>query len=71
MFARAIGTIPLKEVAVHARPMDDRYIAADGMDVTRAFIDYAAPLVGALPTYASLSATKAKPTRLTAAGSRA
>jgi len=48
------GTIPLHEVAVHARPMDDRMIDASGMFVTKAFLDYAAPLVGPLPEYASL-----------------
>ncbi|MBA2480591.1 MAG: diphosphate--fructose-6-phosphate 1-phosphotransferase [Planctomycetes bacterium] len=56
------GTIPLKEVAVHARPMDDRFIAASGMDVTPAFVAYARALVGPLPAFASLSLTKAKPT---------
>jgi ATP-dependent phosphofructokinase / diphosphate-dependent phosphofructokinase len=65
------GTIPLKEVAVHARPMDDRYIAANGMDVTPAFIDYARPLVGALPKFASLGLAKAKaPARKAAQGAR-
>ncbi|MBA3846062.1 MAG: phosphofructokinase, partial [Planctomycetes bacterium] len=63
-YRAAFGTIPLKEVAVHARPMDDRLISANGMDVTRAFIDYARPLVGELPAYASLNLAKAKPAKL-------
>jgi ATP-dependent phosphofructokinase / diphosphate-dependent phosphofructokinase len=54
------GTIPLKKVAINARPMDDKYIGKDGMSVTRAFHDYAAPLVGELPKYASLAIRKAK-----------
>jgi 6-phosphofructokinase 1 len=55
------GTIPLAEAANHARPMPDNYITKDGFGVTKAFIDYAAPLVGELPTYASLAAKRAKP----------
>lgn len=55
------GTIPLKDVAVHARPMDDKYITKDGMFVTKAFLDYARPLVGELPEYASLTIAKASP----------
>jgi 6-phosphofructokinase 1 len=55
-----LGTIPLKKVAINARPMDDKYIGKDGMSVTRAFRDYAAPLVGALPEYASLSLKRAR-----------
>jgi 6-phosphofructokinase 1 len=54
------GTIPLKEVAVNARPMDEKYIDAEKLFVTRAFYDYAAPLVGELPEYASLTIRKAK-----------
>jgi ATP-dependent phosphofructokinase / diphosphate-dependent phosphofructokinase len=55
------GTIPLKEVAVHARPMDDAFIGADGMSVTPAFHAYASPLVGKLPEFASLKMIPAKP----------
>jgi len=54
------GTIPLKKVAINARPMDDKYIGKDGMSVTKAFYDYAAPLVGELPEYASLTIKKAR-----------
>jgi 6-phosphofructokinase 1 len=49
-----LGTIPLQEVALHERPLPDKYIAADGMGVTRAFGTYIEPLVGALPEYVSL-----------------
>ncbi|HEV2295533.1 MAG TPA: diphosphate--fructose-6-phosphate 1-phosphotransferase [Tepidisphaeraceae bacterium] len=59
-YKSAFGTIPLKKVAINARPMDDRYIGKDGMSVTKAFHDYAAPLVGDLPKYASLTLKKAR-----------
>jgi ATP-dependent phosphofructokinase / diphosphate-dependent phosphofructokinase len=55
------GTISLSEAANHARPMPDRYITKDGFGVTKAFLDYAAPLVGELPAYVSLAARRAKP----------
>ncbi|MCA8986415.1 MAG: phosphofructokinase, partial [Planctomycetaceae bacterium] len=48
------GTIPLQEVANHERPMPDKYINKLGMDVTKAFLEYAKPLVGNLPEYFSL-----------------
>jgi 6-phosphofructokinase len=53
-YRAAFGTIPLQEVSLHERPLPDKYIAADGMGVTRAFQAYIDPLVGALPEYASL-----------------
>jgi 6-phosphofructokinase 1 len=55
------GTIPLKDVANFERPMPDHFISKDGMFVTKAFLDYAAPLVGELPTYANLTIRRAKP----------
>jgi ATP-dependent phosphofructokinase / diphosphate-dependent phosphofructokinase len=54
------GTIPLSEVANHERPMPDNFITKDGFGVTKAFLDYAAPLVGELPQYASLAAKRAR-----------
>ena len=59
-YKSAFGTIPLKKVAINARPMDDKFIGKDGMSVTKAFHDYAAPLVGELPKYASLTIKKAR-----------
>lgn len=56
-----LGTIPLGKVAINARPMDDKYIGKDGMSVTKAFLDYARPLVGELPSYARLTIKKARP----------
>ncbi len=58
-YKSSFGTIPLKQVAINARPMDDKFIGKDGMSVTKAFHDYAAPLVGELPKYASLTIKKA------------
>jgi 6-phosphofructokinase len=54
------GTISLSEVANHERPMPDSFISKDGFGVTRAFLDYIAPLVGELPTYTALAAKRAK-----------
>lgn len=59
-YAMAFGTISLSEVANHERPMPDNFITKDGFGVTKAFLDYAAPLVGPLPTYSSLAAKRAK-----------
>ncbi len=55
------GTAPLGKVANFERPMPDRYIAKDGMDVTKAFMDYIDPLVGELPALGHLNTKKAKP----------
>ncbi len=49
------GTIGLSEVAGRAKPIPDEFINADGMDITPAFLEYAAPLVGELPNYENLS----------------
>lgn len=60
-YAIDFGTISLSEVANHERPMPDNFITKDGFGVTKAFHDYAAPLVGPLPTYVSLAAKKSRP----------
>lgn len=49
-----IGTANLADVAVRAKPMPRSMITKDGFFVTKKFFDYAAPLVGKLPTYATL-----------------
>ena len=54
------GTISLKEVANHERPMPASYLSADGFDVTPAFLHYIAPLIGELPTYTALAARRAE-----------
>ncbi|MHC4871729.1 MAG: diphosphate--fructose-6-phosphate 1-phosphotransferase [Planctomycetota bacterium] len=51
-------TAPLSEVAVRAKEMPAKMISKNGMYVTKAFLDYAAPLVGELPEYVSLDFTK-------------
>jgi len=60
-YESTFGTISLSEVAVHARPMSDQFIAPGGMDVTKAFMSYVRPLVGALPEYVGLTIKRAKP----------
>jgi len=40
--------VPLKKVARETRHMPDRYINKNGNDVTKAFIDYARPILGKL-----------------------
>jgi hypothetical protein len=49
--------IPLTTVAARTRTMDDAFIAPSGSDVTPAFLDYLAPLLGgALPVVQRLRA---------------
>jgi 6-phosphofructokinase len=52
------GTTPLKDVAVHAKPMPDEFINAEGNFVTQACLDYLRPLVGELPNYTRLNYQK-------------
>ena len=40
---------PIENAAKYARSMPDAFIAANGHDVTKAFLDYARPIVGPLP----------------------
>ncbi len=59
-FASTFGTIPLREVANHERPMPANFFTKDGMNVTQKFLDYARPLIGEMPEYASLTMKKAQ-----------
>lgn len=59
-YACSMGTAPLSEVAVRAKPMPDAMINAAGNFPSQTFIDYARPLVGTLPEYAQLKYTRAK-----------
>jgi 6-phosphofructokinase 1 len=59
-YSSRFGTIPLKKVAINARPMNDKYIDEKNLFVTKAFLKYASPLVGELPRYASLRIRKAR-----------
>jgi 6-phosphofructokinase 1 len=54
-------TAPLAKVANFEHQMPDKYIAKDGMDVTKAFMHYITPLVGELPELGELTIKKAKP----------
>lgn len=59
-YAVQYDAVPLKDVAVHAKPMPRKLITKDGMFVTKAFLDYARPLVGELPEYVTLDFSKKK-----------
>jgi len=47
--------VPLSAVARETRHMPARFIRASGTDVTKAFLDYARPLVGPLPAIGRLA----------------
>ncbi len=54
-YAVQYDLVPLEKIAAKTRVMPDPYIAADGLDVTRDFLDYARPLIGsAVPEAARL-----------------
>jgi ATP-dependent phosphofructokinase / diphosphate-dependent phosphofructokinase len=55
------GTISLRDVANAPGRCRTSIIRRDGMFVTKAFLDYARPLVGELPAYADLTIKRAKP----------
>ena len=48
--------VPLKNVAGHTKHMPDSFINKEGNDVTAAFIRYATPIVGKLPTIGKFKA---------------
>ena len=48
-YAVEFKRVPLKNVAKETRHMPDEFINKEGNNVTQAFIDYAAPIVGKLP----------------------
>jgi 6-phosphofructokinase 1 len=50
----SLGTAPLADVALGAKPMPDRYITAAGNFVTGECLEYLRPLVGPLPEYVRL-----------------
>ena len=55
----SLGTAPLAEVALGAKPMPDNFINAKGNFVTPACIEYLKPLVGTLPEYTRLKGVPA------------
>jgi 6-phosphofructokinase 1 len=54
------GKVPLKEVAVSAKPMPAEFFNAEGNHVSSLFTDYIKPLVGELPEFVSLEKIFAK-----------
>jgi ATP-dependent phosphofructokinase / diphosphate-dependent phosphofructokinase len=54
------GKVPLKEVAVSAKPMPPEYFNAEGNHVSGLFIDYMKPLAGDLPEFVRLEKIFAK-----------
>jgi len=52
--------VPLKNVAKETQHMPDKFINKAGNDVTKAFIDYAAPIVGKLPKIGRLKGVPVK-----------
>ena len=53
-----LSTVSLDQVAVKIKPMDDKYINAEGNFVTEEYIKYIKPLVGKLPNYSELNFIK-------------
>lgn len=64
--------VPLSSVAKETRHMPDSFIARNGCDVTQAFIDYAAPIVGDLPVIGHFKkySVKCQPKKTTKKASR-
>ena len=55
-----LSTISLDQVTVKVKPMDDKYINAQGNFVTDEYIKYIKPLVGKIPNYSGLNFIKYK-----------
>ncbi|QDT35483.1 diphosphate--fructose-6-phosphate 1-phosphotransferase [Thalassoglobus polymorphus] len=53
-YKSGFGTAPLSEVANEERPMPANFISKNGMNVTKAFLDYVNPLIGDLPEFVRL-----------------
>ena len=54
------GKVPLREVAVSAKPMPPEYFNADGNHASSLFFDYMKPLAGDLPEFVRLERILAK-----------
>jgi 6-phosphofructokinase 1 len=54
------GEVPLKEVALSAKPMSIDYFNKEGNHVSQKFIDYIKPLIGELPEFVQLEKIFAK-----------
>jgi hypothetical protein len=54
------GKVPLREVAVSAKPMPAEYFNPEGNHVSQLFYDYMKPLIGDLPEFVRLEKIFAK-----------
>jgi 6-phosphofructokinase 1 len=54
----SLGTSPLSEVAVKAKPMPDNFINESGDFITEEFLEYLRPMIGDLPVYSRLECVK-------------
>jgi ATP-dependent phosphofructokinase / diphosphate-dependent phosphofructokinase len=61
-YAIEFGKVPLKEVAVSAKPMPLEYFNSEGNHVSPLFIEYMKPLAGELPEFVTLEKIFAKRT---------
>ena len=59
-YAVSFKRVPLKNVAKETQHMPAKFINKAGNDVTKAFIDYAAPIVGSLPKIGRLKGVRVK-----------
>jgi 6-phosphofructokinase 1 len=59
-YAIEFGKVPLKEVAVSAKPMPAEFFNSEGNHVSPLFIDYMKPLTGELPEFTRLEKIFAK-----------
>ena len=55
-----LGKVPLKVVAVSAKPMSYDFFNSEGNHVSQKFIDYIKPLAGELPEFVQLEKIFAK-----------
>ena len=53
-YRTTLGTAALADVAARAKPMPQDFMNAEGNFPTRAFLDYARPLVGEVGDFATL-----------------
>ncbi len=54
-YKSTLDTVALADVAVRAKPMDDKYINAEGNFITDEFLAYARPLVGEINPFSILN----------------
>ncbi len=59
-YRTTLGTVALSEVAVHAKPMPEAFLNAEGNFPTQTFLDYARPLIGKLENYGTIKMARPK-----------